>query len=126
MMIVAPLGQIRALLRRWEAAHVPIAVKPDGYDTVVRDLAAALDRAGIEVTRRRAHWVYELPGKVLAVLGGAAVPALGPAEPPGLAGDGFPMTPPPTDPAPLGRQKKLAPARGATRPGPTFTEADPT
>src|SRR5207302_756052 len=65
MMIVAPLGQIRALLRRWEAAHVPIAVKPAGYDTVVHDLAEALDRAGIRVTRKRAHWAYELPGKVL-------------------------------------------------------------
>ena len=45
MMVVAPLGQIRALLRRWESAHVPIAVKPGGYDTVVQDLAGALDRA---------------------------------------------------------------------------------
>ena len=123
MMIVAPLGQIRALLRRWEAAHVPIAVKPDGYDTVVRDLAAALDRAGIEVTRRRAHWVYELPGKVLAVLGGAAVRALVPAELAELVGDGFQMTLHPTDLALLGRKKKLSHARGAIVRELTFTEA---
>src|SRR5438309_2444962 len=37
MMVVAPLAQIRAVLRRWEAAHVPIAVKPGGYDTVGGD-----------------------------------------------------------------------------------------
>src|SRR6266576_3292574 len=73
MMVVAPLGQITALLRRWEAAHVPIAVKPAGYDVVVQDLAGALERADIHVTRRRAHWAYELPGRVLAVLGGETV-----------------------------------------------------
>lgn len=80
MMVIAPVGQIRALLRRWEAAHVPIAVKPGGYDTVVKDLAGALGRAGIQVTRQRAHWAYELPGKVLAVLGGETVRALVPVQ----------------------------------------------
>src|SRR5207237_1204311 len=73
MMVVAPLGQARALFKRWEAAHVPIAVKPGGYDVVVRDLAASLERADIHVTRRLAHWAYDLPGKVLAVVGGEAV-----------------------------------------------------
>jgi hypothetical protein len=123
MMVVAPLGRIRAIFRRWEAAHVPIAVKPGGYDTVVRDLAGALDRAGIDVTRRRAHWVYELPGKVLAILGGETVRALVPAQLAELVGDGFQMTLHPTDLALLGRRKKLSHARAAIVRELTFTEA---
>ena len=58
MMVVAPLGRIRALFKRFETVHVPIAVKPGAYDTVVRDLTDALERDGIKVTRRRAHWAY--------------------------------------------------------------------
>ena len=123
MMVVAPVGQIRALLRRWESAHVPIAVKPGGYDTVVQDLAGALDRAGIEVTRRRAHWAYELPGKVLAVLGGDTVRALVPVELAELVGNGFEMTLHPMDLSLLGRKKTLSHARAAIVRELTYTEA---
>ena len=123
MMVVAPLGQIRAVLRRWEAAHVPIAVKPGGYDTVVGDLGGALDRAGIKVARRRAHWAYELPGKVLAVLGGETVRALVPQQLAELVGDGFEMTLHPMDLSLLGRKKTLSHARAAIVRELTFTEA---
>jgi len=123
MMVVAPLGQIRALLRRWESAHVPIAVKPGGYDTVVQDLAGALDRAGIHVTRTRAHWAYELPGKVLGVLGGETVRALVPVELAELVGNGFEMTLHPMDLSLLGRKKTLSHARAAIVRELTFTEA---
>jgi hypothetical protein len=123
MMVVAPLGQIRALIRRWEAAHVPIAVKPGGYDTVVGDLAGSLDRAGIRVRRERAHWAYELPGKVLAVLGGETVRALVPAQLAKLVGDGFETTLHPMDLSLVGRKKTLAHARAAIVRELTFTEA---
>jgi hypothetical protein len=123
MMVVAPLGQIRALIRRWDAVHVPIAVKPGGYDIVVDDLAGALDRAGIQVQRRRAHWAYELPGKVLAVLGGQSVRTLVPTQLAELVGDGFRMTLHPMDLSLLGRKKTLSHARGAIVRELTFTEA---
>ena len=123
MMVVAPVGQIRALLRRWESAHVPIAVKPGGYDTVVQDLAGALDRAGIHVTRTRAHWAYELAGKVLGVLGGETVRALVPVELAELVGNGFEMTLHPMDLSLLGRKKTLSHARAAIVRELTFTEA---
>jgi hypothetical protein len=123
MMVVAPLGQIRALIKRWDSVHVPIAVKPGGYDTVVTDLARALDRAGIPVQRRRAHWAYELPGKVLAVLGGETVRALVPTQLTELVGDGFRMTLHPMDLSLLGRKKTLSHARGAIVRELTFTEA---
>jgi hypothetical protein len=123
MMIVAPLGKIRALFKRWETVHVPIAVKPGAYDTVVRDLEGALDRDGIEVTQRRAHWAYEFPGKVLGLLGGATVRALVPTQLAKLVGDGFEMTLHPTDLSLLGRKVKLAHARAAIVRELTFTEA---
>jgi hypothetical protein len=123
MMIVAPLGKIRALIKRWDAVHVPIAVKMSGYDTVVQDLAGALDRAGIDTTRRRAHWAYELPGRVLGVLGGEAVRALVPAQLAGLVGDGFEMTLHPMDLSLLGQKKTLSHARAAIVRELTFTEA---
>lgn len=123
MMVVAPIGQIRALVKRWESAHVPIAVKPGGYDVVVQDLAGALGRAGIQVTRTRAHWAYELPGKVLAVLGGETVRALVPPQLAELVGDGFEMTLHPMDLSLLGRKKTLSHARGAIIRELTFTEA---
>jgi hypothetical protein len=123
MMIVAPIGKARALLRRWDSVHVPIAVKPGGYDVVVRDLAAALDRAGIKVSRRRAHWAYELPGRVLALLGGESVRALVPAELAELVGDGFEMTLHPMDLSLLGRKMTLSHARAAIVRELTFTEA---
>jgi hypothetical protein len=123
MMIVAPLGRIRALFKRWEAVHVPIAVKPGAYDAVVRDLAGALEEDGIQVTRRRAQWAYELPGKVLALFGGETVRALVPTELARLVGDGFDMTLHPTDLSLLGREEKLAHARAAIVRELTFTEA---
>ena len=123
MMVVAPLVKIRALFKRWESVHVPIAVKLGGYDTVVQDLAAALDRTGIRVTRTRAHWAYELPGKVLAVLGGETVRSLVPAQLAELVGDGFEMTLHPMDLSLLGRKKTLSHARAAIVRELTFTEA---
>jgi hypothetical protein len=123
MMIVAPIGKIRALFKRWEAVHVPIAVKPGAYDTVVGDLKGALDRERIDVTRRRAHWAYELPGKVLALLGGESVRALVPTQLAKLVGEGFEMTLHPTDLSLLGRTVKLAHARAAIVRELTFTEA---
>ena len=123
MMIVAPISKIRALVKRWEGVHMPISVKIGGYDTVVQDLAAALQQAGINVTRTRAHWAYELPGKVLAVLGGETVRALVPAQLAQLVGDGFEMTLHPMDLSLLGRKATLAHARAAIVRELTFTEA---
>ena len=123
MMVVAPLGQIRALFKRWESVHVPIAVKPAGYERVVADLAAALDRARIDVRRRRAPWAYELPGKVLAALGGETVRTLVPTALWQLVHPELEMTLHPMDLALLGKTKALSRARAAIVRELTFTEA---
>jgi hypothetical protein len=123
MMFVAPIGQLRAIVRRWDSVHVPIAVKPGRYDRVVTDLAGALEKTGIEVGRRRAPWAYEVPGKVLAVLGGEGVRALVPVTLWQLVHREFEMTLHPMDLAMLGKPKTLARARAAIVRELTFTEA---
>ena len=123
MMVVAPIGKIRAILRRRESVHVPIAVRPGRYDVVVRDLAAALARAGIDVSRRRAPWPYEVPAKVIARFGGGGVGALVPRALWQLVGVDFEMTLHPMDLALLGRKGPLARARAAIVRELTFTEA---
>lgn len=123
MMLVAPILKIRGLVKRWDTVHVPIAVKPGGYDRVVSDLSAALERAEIGVTRRRAPWANELPGKILAALGGEGVRTLVPTRLWQLVGDGFEMTLHPMDLALLGKKVRLAHARAAIVRELTFTEA---
>jgi hypothetical protein len=123
MMVVAPILKLRGLVKRWDTVHVPIAVEPGGYDVVVGDLAAALERAGVHVAKRRAHWANELPGKVLAALGGEGVSTLVPARLWQLVGEGFEMTLHPMDLALLGRKRKLAHARAAIVRELTFTKA---
>ena len=123
MMILAPLSNIRAILRRWERDHVAIAVQPGGYDTVVRDLRDALERANVRVSMRRAGSAYELPGRVLALVGGTRVAALVPAKLVILYNDGIEVVIHPMDLAIRGRKGPLSRARAAIARELTFTRA---
>jgi hypothetical protein len=126
MIVLAPLARLRALLRRWDAAHVAIAVQPGGYATVVHDLAAALDRAGLPVTSHPAAWPYEVPGRVLAFFGGSRVAALVPDRLTVLRGAGIELTVHPMDLALAGRKGPLARGRAAIAQELTFTRANQT
>jgi hypothetical protein len=123
MMFVAPVGNLLALAKRWDSVHVPIAVKPGGYETVLRDLGGALARADIATTRRRAPWAYEVPGKILATLGGESVRALVPVKLWQLVHPEFRMTLHPMDLALVGKPRTLARARAAIVRELTFTDA---
>ncbi|HEV2011439.1 MAG TPA: hypothetical protein VGS17_10500 [Candidatus Limnocylindria bacterium] len=123
MMILAPLTNIRAMLRRWESDHVAIAVQPGGYDTVVRDLRDALARAKVTVSTRRAGWAYELPGRVLALCGGKRVAALIPEKLLVLYNDGVEVVIHPMDLAISGKKGPLSRARAAIARELTFTRA---
>jgi len=70
--------KIRSKRHGWADVHVPIVVKPDGYDTMVRDLNAALDDAGLSVTAEEAPWVLTLPARVLTAVAGGNVRKLRP------------------------------------------------
>ena len=123
MLLLAPITNLRALLRRWTSAHVPIAVKPGAYDVVVRDLVTAVRRAGVPVTQREAGWAYEMPGHVLAALGGARVRAFVPRRLVRLVRSDLEITVHPMDLAVSGKQGTVSRARAAIARELTFTEA---
>ena len=123
MMVLAPLTNIRAMLRRWQSDHVAIAVQPGGYDTVVGDLRAALERAKLPLGTRRAGWTYELPGRILALCGGARVAALVPEKLLVLYDAGIEIVIHPMDLAIRGRTGPLSRARAAIARELTFTRA---
>jgi hypothetical protein len=123
LMVVTPVLQLVAIARRQDAAHVPIAIKPGGYDVVVRDLTEALGRADIRVRSERAPWPLALPGRVLAMVGGAGVRALVPEHLIQLRGRNLVITIHPMDLGITGKAKVIARARGALVRELSFTEA---
>jgi hypothetical protein len=123
LMVVAPALKLSALVRRHETAHVPIAIKPGGYETVVRDLTAALDRAGIRLRRGLAPWPLALPGRILALVGGAGVRALVPEQLVELKGRDLVITIHPMDLGLSGTANALSRARAALVRELAFTEA---
>jgi hypothetical protein len=98
-------------------------VKPGGYETVVDDIRAALERAGLEVRHTFAPWPLTLPGRILALVGGAGVRALVPTHLSQLRAKDFVMTVHPMDLALSGKTRALARARAALVRELTFTEA---
>lgn len=126
MLVLAPATRLAAIARRLESAHVAIAIKPGAYDAVVRDLLAALARAGVPAQATRAHWTFEVPGRVLAVFGGARVRRLVPERLTVLRAQGVRIVVHPMDLALEGRREILARARAAITRELTFTEANQT
>lgn len=126
MLVVAPVSRLIAALRRRESAHVAIAVKPGKYDQVVADLRAALGRAGIHTTVRRAHWALEVPGRVLRVFGGERVRRFVPARLTVLHAPDVDVAVHPMDLALQARPAPLARAQAAITRELTFTDANQT
>lgn len=123
MLILAPVSQLRALARRWQAEHISIAIAPDGYDAVVDDLVDALARARIRATARPASWVWSVPGRILAAASGRDITSLVPKREIVLDGDQFDLTIHPMDLALRGKHEQFAHARSAITRELTFTEA---
>jgi hypothetical protein len=123
LMFVTPVLKLSALARRHETAHVPVAIKPGGYETVVRDLTAALGRADMPVRRELGSLAAGPTGRILALVGGAGVHALVPQELVELRGRGFVITIHPMDLGLTGKAKVIARARAALVRELSFTEA---
>jgi hypothetical protein len=68
--------KVSSLLRRRTDAHIPIVLKPGGYERLVDDLEAAIDDAGVTVTEADAPAVLVVPGRILATVAGAHVRSL--------------------------------------------------
>jgi hypothetical protein len=123
LMVITPLMKLVAMAHRHESAHIPVAVKPGGYDTVVDDLRAALERAGLPLLHTFAPWPLTLPGRVLALVGGAGVKSLVPQHLSQLRSPDLVMTIHPMDLSLAGKRRALARARAALVRELTFTQA---
>jgi hypothetical protein len=81
LIFLAGVGMARKIRSRrhgWSDAHVPIVVKPGGYDQLVSDLQNALASAALPVTAADAPWVLTLPARVLTRVAGDSVRKLRP------------------------------------------------
>jgi hypothetical protein len=123
LLVVAPVFKLRTILKRWDDAHVPIVVKPGGYERVATDLEAAIDAAGLELSRVRAPRVLELPSRLLAVVGGASVRRYVPDRLVMLKGTSLEVTIHPSDVAMTGGKEGVARARAAVADRLTVTQA---
>ena len=68
--VVAVASRVRSLPRHWTDAHIPIAVRPDGYERVADDLEESLRGAGLDVQRRNGPRTIEMPSRLLRAIAG--------------------------------------------------------
>ena len=115
--------KIRSLQHGWDSVHIPMIVKAGRYDAVVADLEAALHEAGLYVSRKPASGWFEIPPRLLAVVGGKAVKDLIPTELVEFETDGLGIVVYPSDVALLGRKDLVSQARAAVARRLTFAEA---
>jgi hypothetical protein len=121
--VVAVVTKARSRARRWTDAHVPIVVKPGGYDKMVRDLGDALDQSGLEVSRRAAPRVLSAPGKLLAAVAGGSARGLVPRRMWVLMRPDLEVTLHPSDILVAGTGLRVAQARAAIATRLTTTSA---
>jgi hypothetical protein len=123
LLVVAPVRKLRAILKRWEDAHIAVIVKPGGYERVASDLESALDDAGLPISRAAAPRVLELPSRLLAAVGGGSVRQLVPDRVIVLKNPRLEVTIYPSDVALAGAKAQVAAARAAVASRLTFTSA---
>ena len=123
LLVVAPFFKLRAIVKRWEDAHIPIVIKPNRYEQVVGELEEAIDSAGLELHRSRAPRVLEVPTRLLAAVGGESVRRLVPDEIVMLKGGQLEVTIHPSDAAVVGSKEGVARARAAIADRLTRTDA---
>jgi hypothetical protein len=70
--------KVRSKRHGWADVHVPIVVKPGGYDRMVADLRDALVNVGFAATAEDAPWVLTLPAQLLTRVAGNNVRQLRP------------------------------------------------
>ena len=105
--------KVRSMARRWEDAHVPVIVKPGGYDKVLADLRAVLDDAGIAVEPRPAPTILSIPTRLLDAVAGKALGGLVPDRLMLLKSRSLDVLVYPSDVALSGTRESVARARAA-------------
>ena len=110
---VSLVRKIRSMYKRWEDAHVPVVVKPGGYDRVLEDLESVLDDAGLDVGRKPAPAVVSMPPRLLDKVAGRALGGLVPDQLMLLSGPDLEILVYPSDVAISGTKPAMARARAA-------------
>jgi hypothetical protein len=116
LVILAAYGvyrKIGTLRRRWEDAHVPIMVKPRGYETVLREVDETLSAAVGDVVPRDAGTLLSGPPRVLDKIAGRGLGDMVPDRLMILAGEGIEVLVYPSDLAISGTRERVARARAA-------------
>ena len=70
--------KVRSVRRGWSDTHIPIVVKPDGYDRLVQDLQEVFSEAGLPVEAKDAPAVLSIPAWLLSRIAGPNVRKLRP------------------------------------------------
>jgi hypothetical protein len=116
LIFLAGVGMVRKVRSRahgWSDVHVPIVVKPKGYDQVIDDLTDVLDEAGLRVKATDAPWVLTLPARLLTAVASSHVRKLRPDRVMELEGRSLRVGVYPSDIAISGPDKELTRARAA-------------
>ncbi|HEX5828342.1 MAG TPA: hypothetical protein VFY23_12535 [Candidatus Limnocylindrales bacterium] len=110
---VALVRKGRSIVKRWEDAHIPVIVKPGGYDAVLDQLEDVLDRAGLAVDRAPAPRVLSAPPKMLDAVAGRSLGGLVPDRLMLLRSNALEVLVYPSDVAIQGGKAEVAQARAA-------------
>ena len=111
--VVGIARKLRSLARRWEDAHIPLIVKPGGYDAVLADVRRALVAVDIAVRARDAGVLISGPPKLLDLIAGRALGELVPDKLMNLVGANLEVLVYPSDLAISGTRERVAVARAA-------------
>lgn len=121
--IIGLARKVTSLAKRWTDAHIPIVVKPGGYETLATDLDRAISDAGVDITPREAPGVMVVPGQLLARVAGASMRGLVPDRLVRLVGKDVEVLIYPSDVAISGRQETAARVQAALASRLTTTQA---
>jgi hypothetical protein len=111
--LVGTWRKLRSLARRWTDAHVPLIVKPGGYDAVLDDVIAGLRRADLDVDAADAGILLSGPPKLLDLIAGQGLGDLVPDRLMILRGRDLEVLVYPSDLAISGTRQMAARARAA-------------
>jgi len=111
--IIGLVRKVASLTRRWTDTHIPIVVKPGGYEQLATDLDKAISDAGIDIEPRDAPAVMVVPGRLLAAVAGTSVRGLLPDRLVRLVGKDVEVLIYPSDVAISGRQDVTARVQAA-------------
>jgi hypothetical protein len=114
VLAIASLSRkVRSLARRWADSHVPVVVKPGGYDQVLLDVEGVLDGAGLSIAPKPAPRILSLPPRLLEAVAGNALGGLVPDRLMLLSGRDLEVLVYPSDLAISGTAEAMARARAA-------------